>query len=766
MTGGLAQSGGALLRSARRALFPPIDRTKLRFRGGWFALPIYLVVISMYPLSLQHADWVEISSQFWWIAIAGVLAGTLLGNGQIRFMRAVLAGGTLGMLMITLSTTFASTGGAAFRDKLTHLAILVNNWITQVLAGEAASDPTVFVLFLGASVWCATFVGSFVLARSGRIWDAVIFNGACLVINVSVALTNLYPDLIVFTLAVLVLLVRIHIVNLQERWTRQNIVPSGEMDWRILRGGLTWTAVLVIMSLVTPRVGAAEVLNGAWSTFEGPYHSVEAEWQRFFAGVSGPSRLRGVSFSDSIRLGQAPNLGDRVVMTVEAPSGHFWRAVTYDFYTGAGWRTTESDKADKITLPTADREAFQARFDIIVPHSNILFGANEPQKVDVPYQFYTGSDKTYSTSLHALNRSQAAGTYTVTSLVSTADKQTLRKAAATYPDYIKAKYLQLPSTLPPRVKSLAHSLLDNIPNAYDKAETLENFLRSPPYSYSPQVKATPPGKDPIEYFLFDLRQDFCEYFASAMVVMLREAGVPARLVEGFTTGTYDSASNAYVVKEQDAHAWVEVYFPQYGWIEFEPTPSQPPFPRVDTSAASGTDSGDGSASGDSSSDPNDPTGRLNRAEDQLNRDDSSGVFSGDSVVAAVRSLDPRPALAFLGFLLLLLVLAVVRFNWRFRNYGPIESAWGKTRLLASYVGHPPHPSQTTYEFASSLGTAIPETQDPVQSLAEARVVERYSAQGADDDLRDAAETAWHQAASAMVGLLPGRVLRVITHLWR
>ena len=79
------------LRWIRRALLPPIDRTKLRFRGGWFALPIYLVVISMYPLSLQHADWVEISSQFWWIAIAGVLAGTLLGNGQIRFMRAVLA---------------------------------------------------------------------------------------------------------------------------------------------------------------------------------------------------------------------------------------------------------------------------------------------------------------------------------------------------------------------------------------------------------------------------------------------------------------------------------------------------------------------------------------------------------------------------------------------------------------------------------------------------------------------------------------------------
>jgi len=73
------------LRSIRKALLPPIDPGKLRFRGGWFALPIYLVVVSMYPLSLQHADWVEISEHFWWIAITGVLVGTLLGNGRMRF---------------------------------------------------------------------------------------------------------------------------------------------------------------------------------------------------------------------------------------------------------------------------------------------------------------------------------------------------------------------------------------------------------------------------------------------------------------------------------------------------------------------------------------------------------------------------------------------------------------------------------------------------------------------------------------------------------
>src|SRR5436309_8760630 len=503
LLGGLPLRGPAAVRRARawlgrslRSLFPPFAWRRLRFRGGWFALPIYVLLMSVYPLSLQQPDWVVTQEQFTWIVFAAIALAVIVGNGTLSTRRSMIVGGLVGTVAIVLTTAFASDVGP-FRDRVIHLAVNVNNWITQVLAGEAATDPTVFVLFLGATVWTSAYVGTFALSRSLRPWDAILSMGFCLVVNVSMALTNLIADLVVFSLSALVLLVRLHIVALQERWTRNNIVPSGEMDWRLLRGGLTWTMVLVIMSLVTPRVGTAEVLNRAYTVFESPYHSVEAEWQRFFAGVSGPSRLRGVSFTDAIRLGQSPNLADRVIMTVDAPSGHFWRAVSYDFYTGAGWRTTESDKADKITLTTTDRERFDARFDIIVPHSNILFAANEPQKADVPYQFYTGADKTYSTSLHALNRAQAAGTYTVTSLVSVADKQTLRKVAPTYSDYVKSKYLQLPSTLPQRVKALAHQIMDNIPNAYDRAEALETFLRSPPYSYSAQVKATPPGRDPV-----------------------------------------------------------------------------------------------------------------------------------------------------------------------------------------------------------------------------------------------------------------------------
>ena len=277
------------------------------------------------------------------------------------------------------------------------------------------------------------------------------------------------------------------------------------------------------------------------------------------------------------------------------------------------------------------------------------------------------------------------------------------------------------------------------------------------------MKATPPGRDPVDYFLFDLKQDFCEYFATAMVVMLREAGVPARLVEGFTTGTFDATTVQYVVREQDAHAWVEVYFPQYGWIEFEPTPSQPPFSRVDsTIVSSGDTSGD---SGGDSSEGGESSSRVNRGEN-LDEGFDEGGFGGGAVVAVVRAIDPRPILAFLGFLLVLLALAVLRFNLRFRRYGPVESAWGKTKLLASYVGHGPDPSQTTYEFATALGAALPETREPVQALAATRVRERYSVDGVDEDAREAAVTAWHRAATTMLALLPGRVLNFLIHLGR
>jgi len=216
--------------SLKRSLFPPVDLRKLRFRGGWAGLPIYLVMILIYPASLAQAGWVDLNAQFTYIALAGALLGTVVGNGRIRARRSTLLGAIAGALTVVIFTIIA-TNGTSLHAKTVDLAVHVNNWVTQIIAGESANDPSVFVLLLGATCWASAYVGAFALAREHRPWDAVIFSGICLTVNVSLALTSLYFDLILFTLLALVLLTRLHIVNLMERWERQNIVPAGEMDW-------------------------------------------------------------------------------------------------------------------------------------------------------------------------------------------------------------------------------------------------------------------------------------------------------------------------------------------------------------------------------------------------------------------------------------------------------------------------------------------------------------------------------------------------------
>jgi transglutaminase-like putative cysteine protease len=749
-----------LLGSVRRSLLPPIDWPRLRFRGGWAGLPIYLVMILIYPASLAQAGWVDVSAHFPYIALAGAILGTIVGNGKMRPRRSTALGIIVGVLVVTV-VTIAATSGASLHDKSVDLATHVNNWVTQILAGESANDPSSFVLLLGATCWASTYLGAFALAREHRPWDAVVFSGVCLTVNVSLALTSLFFDLILFSLCALVLLARLHIVNLTERWERQNIVPAGEMDWRLLRGGLTWTLVLILLAFFTPRVAAADLVSNAFNTFEAPYNRLQAEWQRFFAGVSGPSRLQGVSFSDAIRLGQAPNLGDRVVFHVDATAPHFWRAVTYDFYTGAGWRATETDRADKVTPNFLERAKLDATFDIVVPHANLLFGANEPTKVSVPFQFQTGDDKAYSTSLRAVNRNEAQGTYTTTSLVSTASKEQLRRATTAYPTTIKTKYLQLPSSVPARVLALAQTITAAKTTPYDKAEAVETYLRNT-YKYSTVVKSAPPGRDPVDYFLFDLKADFCEYFASSMAVLLREVGVPARVVEGFTAGELD-VTNRYAVKELNAHAWVEVYFPQYGWIEFEPTPSELPIDRQETAATGGATNPDGTPATPLEKDRTGINGRDVEPDPGLSGvDDNAPNVSG----TATRPVDPRPALVLLSLILLALLVAFVRFQLRFRGLPAIDSAWGKTRLLGTYAGHAPRPSQTPYEYADAMAREIPDAQGPLRTIAHARVQDRYAPGGATVAERDAAAVAWRSIARVLITLIPTRLVRALAKFIR
>jgi transglutaminase-like putative cysteine protease len=163
--------------------------------------------------------------------------------------------------------------------------------------------------------------------------------------------------------------------------------------------------------------------------------------------------------------------------------------------------------------------------------------------------------------------------YTGLSQLPPLDRVRLQAAGMAYPADISDKYLQLPPEIDQRISALAQSATSRAATPYDKAAALENFLKTK-YSYTLDLAGNP-GKDPLAHFLFERRAGHCEYFASAMTVMLRTLAIPAREVNGFLPGEYNDLGGDYIVRASDAHSWVEAYFPGNGWIVFDPTPAAP-----------------------------------------------------------------------------------------------------------------------------------------------------------------------------------------------
>jgi transglutaminase-like putative cysteine protease len=175
--------------------------------------------------------------------------------------------------------------------------------------------------------------------------------------------------------------------------------------------------------------------------------------------------------------------------------------------------------------------------------------------------------------------------YTVVSYVPQFSVDQLRASEGDYPPQILARYLGLPVDLPERVLALARELTQAAPTPYDRALAIESYLRTFPYTL--EVEPPAPDRDVVDYFLFSAQQGYCDYYASAMVVLARAAGLPARLVVGYASGDYDSPTAEYIVRQKHAHSWPELYFVGIGWVEFEPTAGLPAINRVGGASAAG-----------------------------------------------------------------------------------------------------------------------------------------------------------------------------------
>ena len=306
-------------------------------------------------------------------------------------------------------------------------------------------------------------------------------------------------------------------------------------------------------------------------------------------------------FSDRVELGQVASIkkSPRVVMRVRLdrkPQKYLrWRGVALENYDGRVWSLVGSaDRRQEFFQDRSSREgaAADAQFNrdhivdravferqgtaprpptveqmiVLEPVStDTLFAAQRVFRVRGPFAKVF---KDRATGALSSLGSKGRTAYVVSSDISVPSEQELRLDAPLEP--AKQVYLQRPK-LDSRISQLAHEITRNAPTPYDKARAIESFLKTE-FHYTLDLKGT--DGDPLAEFLFKTREGHCEYFATAMVIMLRTLDIPARIVNGFQMGEYNDLNAMYTVRESDAHSWVEAYFPRTeSWIEFDPTPS-------------------------------------------------------------------------------------------------------------------------------------------------------------------------------------------------
>lgn len=526
---------------------------------------------------------------------AAVLCGWLIPKGR-TFLRAGVA--VIACLWIT----------AHFADPSPAGGDLPNNiWAPLFAAWHYFSQLTPFLWFsLGA--WFSFFAMFSYLQTKWRLFSVMIFSIVLFCIVDSFSLFQLWDQVAIMVGCGLLMLVIFHLKQLKTS------DPDGYK--RLMNYPLPITVMIVtiisaslVLGILAPNIRPLVVdPYTAWKTYQGEVVAKYSTGQGIASyGVSGT--MSGYSRDDS-NLGGGFTFDYTAVFTVESSHESYWRGETRTLYNGSGWESggnlNDLDEfapiAKQFEFPLPQREG---RLETIeVTHTFFfeegqtfpaLFSAPYPVKVsagegnEAERRFARGFwDLDDQAMLWAENSVIPYPTmYTVTSRMPVIDEDKLRTAPPTGNARAFRNYLQLPANLPERVERLALEVTADAESPYEKAKALERFL-STAFTYTNVPDLTKRSSpDFVDSFLFEVQEGYCDYYSTAMVVMARTIGLPARWVKGYTPGQSGSdflgeflpvdpkeapAYDTYTVRNSDAHSWAELYFEGYGWIPFEPTP--------------------------------------------------------------------------------------------------------------------------------------------------------------------------------------------------
>jgi len=731
-------------------------------RAGWLSLGLLAVMALSVAWSVQGATWLGQLDYLAPLAFWAVLAGALIGAFRMSIIFALPAGAVIGAGFVLWAI------GGEYFTALTQLGRQVSlreefiEWARALLDSGYPPQMSPYAIGLGTLMWATAFTASYVVYRYHRVIDAILLLGAAIITNMSATFTNLYGHLLLFVIAALLLWLRATLVTRQEGWQHHRVNENAEVAPSILRFGIIFAGASVVLAWALTSVAIAAPLTGAWRNLDGVWAGVRDSFEGAFSGLTNPnSRITGNTFGPSFTVSGDWVSSDEEVLGLAAERPLYLRTRTYDQYNGSGWSSTDGPKrgvaaGDPLFLvPTSERPPADigVRLESIAIEmrqtmGRQLFTGGSPLKVYAPSVIAEPNGLPLLGSIESPNTLWPGDVYEEAVLISEASEAQLAAAGTDYPQAVRDLYLDT-SGITERVAALAKEITADAANPYEQAKALARYLRGDDFTYSTKGLEVPSGADLVDTFLFgeDGRNGYCQYYASAMALMARSLGLPARIAVGFAPGE-PAGDGLWLVREANAHAWVEIFFPGYGWQIFEATKSiDQRFVR-----ASGRP-------GEPVSPPGDGLDVWLRGEieEELSGRGVFAIPSPDMVEGAIDPLEPQVPVGdadeagegnvpvMVGLVVGVLVAIYlharrVRRRWRLLPAG--DRAWKQLTLAVDRAGVGPQPFETIYEYAGWLEDQMPRQSEPIRAMADGKVWQNYSGRPLSRSGAHRLEVAW------------------------
>ncbi len=785
-----------------RTIFARGDFSTLVIACLLMLIPVLALSVSLdfsKELASQRAAWPVSLNQLIPVSLLSVIFGFLLARSHYSELLSLILSGTYSVGAIVLVQILAAPGNVFQR-----ISSVINRFVVSVnggLDGGTGLDPYLLVLFLSVLIWFLGHNTAWHIFRLDRVWRAILPPGIVLVLNsfYNSQFVNLDGYLILYVFLALLLIIRSHIEAREFDWYMNRITFKGDLRNWFFRAGAIVGMVMLILAWVMPTGSAEENARRFQEFLSG---DVMARFMELMTKLFGSVEGQGVATADyyggdRLTLGGAIQLGDQIVMSVQAPAPagprYYWKSRVFDTYSNNDWRserqsTLEGNSSELVlTYPAFDastRREVTQRYTMVIGASRLIYGAPQPVIIRVPVtveldyvERATGAvDPSVIRPQKPLKQGEM---YTLISSVSAATASYLRRTPANYPAWVTTRYLQLPPNISARVRNLAQSIVTqaNAQTAYDRARTLEQWVRTN-IKYNERPASPPAGVEFVDWVLFTSKEGYCTAYASAMIVMLRSLGIPARMAAGFSQGIWEPRAQSYIVRERDAHTWVEVYFPGAGWVEFEPTSAQQLIERPDPEAltpsptpsptftATPTPSPVPTSTQSGASNPPPPT-EVPQPQVTMTPTPTPTPLPTPTPAGPPPSplnfLDlPPPVRNFFSMLLAIAgIVAVISFAavtllwWvEYRGLdrlGPIGRAYARLAIYARWLGIALSESNTPLERGRRIAREVPAGTRPVIKITDTYISERYAPpHDASVGEEKQAEDAWRRARRAFI----------------